>query len=84
MSQETEDIQRIRDALWRAEAAAKEGRWVSCARELDTAKREADLAIVGAVHAARGNGEPWEAIGDALGVSRQAAQQRYGRPFQLS
>lgn len=29
---------------------------------------------------ARDYGETWEAIGSALGTSRQAAQQRYGTP----
>lgn len=27
---------------------------------------------------ARANGETWQSIADALGISRQAAQQRYG------
>lgn len=27
---------------------------------------------------AKRNGEPWSAIGGALGITRQAAQQRYG------
>lgn len=35
-----------------------------------------DLPIF--VNAARRNGATWEQIGNALGVSRQAAQQRYG------
>jgi hypothetical protein len=35
-----------------------------------------DLPIF--VNAARRNGATWEQIGDALGVSRQAAHQRYG------
>ena len=35
-----------------------------------------DLPIF--VNAARSSGATWEQIGDALGVSRQAAQQRYG------
>jgi hypothetical protein len=36
-----------------------------------------DLPIF--VSAARRSGATWEQIGDALGVSRQAAQQRYGQ-----
>jgi hypothetical protein len=36
-----------------------------------------DLPIF--VNAARRSGATWEQIGDALGVSRQAAQQRYGQ-----
>ena len=36
-----------------------------------------DLPIF--VNAARSSGATWEQIGDALGVSRQAAQQRYGQ-----
>lgn len=35
-------------------------------------------AIAVAVSKARGVGEGWGTIGDALGVSKQAAQQRYG------
>jgi hypothetical protein len=33
--------------------------------------------VPGLVRAARISGATWEQIGDALGVSRQAAQQRY-------
>jgi hypothetical protein len=36
-----------------------------------------DLPIF--VNAARSSGATWEQIGDALGVTRQAAQQRYGQ-----
>jgi len=83
VSQESEGIQRSRDALRRAEGAAGEGRWLTCVRELGDARREAELVVVQAVHAARAAGEPWEAIGDALGVSKQAAQQRFGGAFRL-
>lgn len=31
------------------------------------------------VEAARGDGASWQAIGDALGTSRQAAWERFGR-----
>jgi len=44
------------------------------ARELDRAK--ADLAD--AVIAARANGRSWGFIGLVLGISKQAAQQRFG------
>ena len=51
--------------------------WIDQAqRELHTA--EHDLA--GAVARARQQGQPWSAIGTALNVSRQGAQQRYGDP----
>ena len=42
----------------------------------DTAER----LLVAAVQQARDDGASWQTIGDALGVSRQAAFQRYGRP----
>ena len=35
--------------------------------------------IRAAVRAARQDGESWEAVGAMLGVSKQAAQQRYGK-----
>ncbi len=36
--------------------------------------------IAAAVHRARSEGVSWKAIGDELGVTRQAAFQRYGKP----
>jgi hypothetical protein len=39
--------------------------------------RVAELALRRAVAAARGAGQPWSAIGAILGVTRQAAQQRF-------
>jgi hypothetical protein len=58
------------------------------------AQRRARLALVGAdalaggaeevrrwlVDDARTAGLPWSGIGEALGISKQAAQQRYGAP----
>jgi hypothetical protein len=37
-----------------------------------------DREIAVCVSAARAAGVPWSMIGDALGTTRQAAQQRYG------
>ena len=42
----------------------------------DRAAAEAAVAL--AVSDARAEGWTWQQIGDVLGVSRQAAQQRYG------
>jgi hypothetical protein len=39
--------------------------------------READAALSGAVERARRDGHTWSQIGTALGVSKQAAQQRF-------
>lgn len=36
--------------------------------------------IAATVQRARSEGVPWQAIGDELGVTRQAAFQRYGKP----
>lgn len=44
----------------------------------DIARDEARLR--GAVQAARGNGRSWGRISMALGVSRQAARERFGEP----
>jgi hypothetical protein len=38
-----------------------------------------DVIARQAVAMARQDGETWEAVGLALGVTKQAAQQRYGR-----
>lgn len=38
----------------------------------------AEVELADAVDAARMAGEPWSVIGAALGISKQAAQQRFG------
>lgn len=44
------------------------------ASELVAAERRVDQAV----RLMRGQGDSWQAVGDALGISRQAAHQRYG------
>jgi len=39
-----------------------------------------EQAVEDAVHAARGDGHSWAAIGAMLGTSGEAARQRYGAP----
>ncbi len=46
----------------------------------DEAVAEAEAALRTAVLAARAAGESWTVIGAALGITRQAAQQRFSRP----
>lgn len=46
--------------------------------ELVSLKEELDEAITRAVKAQREMGRSWQYIGDALGIRRQSAQERYG------
>lgn len=48
--------------------------------ELVAMHDELDEAIAHAVDLHRSRGKSWTSIGDSLGISRQAAQQKYGRP----
>lgn len=41
----------------------------------------ADKVVRAVVRQARDNGATWQIVGDALGVTRQAAFQRYGKPI---
>lgn len=54
------------------------GRIVSQAADLKT---HVERVIATAIDQERRNGASWKEIGDALGVSRQAAFQRYGKPI---
>jgi hypothetical protein len=47
-------------------------------RRAAAAERAVKELLEQSVSAARGGGHPWSAIGDALGLSRQAVQQRFG------
>lgn len=43
-------------------------------------RERAERVVIAAVQHARAEGTSWQTIGDALGVTRQAAFQRYGKP----
>lgn len=45
------------------------------------AVRRADDHLRGTVGTARSSGRTWQEIGDVLGITRQAAFQRFGRPI---
>ena len=51
---------------------------VSVAREV---KEDAESLLAAAVHQARAAGHTWQQIGEVLGITRQAAFQRFGRPI---
>ncbi len=42
-------------------------------------RADAEAAVAAAVQRARGAGQSWDAIGERLGTSGEAARQRYGR-----
>lgn len=70
----------MRSAVGRTHAprhlpGAELGRLIDAARAVD----EADRKLTDAARAARAAGASWAQIGDALGLTRQAAQQRWGR-----
>ncbi|MFI2753274.1 hypothetical protein ACGIF2_07545 [Cellulomonas sp. P22] len=44
------------------------------------ARSETDVLLAAAVQSARSAGCTWEQVGSVLGMTRQAAQQRYGQP----
>jgi hypothetical protein len=51
--------------------------WIGTARQQSA---DADNALAAAVTRARQAGHPWSAIGARLGISRQAAHQRFATP----
>ncbi|MFN3256811.1 MAG: hypothetical protein ACE37B_14080 [Ilumatobacter sp.] len=48
------------------------------------ARARGERQIIDAVTAARAKGVPWQRIGELLGTSAQAAQQRYGAVIETS
>lgn len=48
-------------------------------REAHQQLQRDEAKVVSLVAAAREHGVPWSSIGDVLGVSKQAAWERYGR-----
>lgn len=52
--------------------------WQRLLETIVSARRELDRMEFEAVQVVREAGATWEDIGDALGISRQAARQRFG------
>lgn len=66
------------EATERNDAVPAELTSVRIARDLDALS---ETALRVSIQRARSAGHTWQQIGDLLGVSRQAAFQRYGRPI---
>lgn len=69
------------DALLAARVLTADEDWAGAVEQALTVRSAADDVVRAVVHEARQAGATWQVIGDALGVSRQAAFQRYGRPI---
>lgn len=54
---------------------------LSVLRAVDAVQAQAATLLATAVARARSSGATWQQVGDVLGVSRQAAFQRFGRPI---
>lgn len=72
----TIDYREATDALTAALHADDDGDELT---HLTAARHSVDVLTTGLVLAMRARGESWATIGEALGISKQAAQQRYGR-----
>lgn len=71
------DIEGLMYAEWRRHAAPEI--FVQAVRGAHRAVKDAEAALDEAVRTARAENVPWSAIGAAAGISRQAAQKRWGR-----
>nr|WP_062339358.1 DUF3887 domain-containing protein [Herbidospora sakaeratensis] len=69
------------DAFLAARVLARSDDWAGSIGHAMGMQAAADDIVRAVVQQARQNGATWQVIGDALGVSRQAAFQRYGKPI---
>lgn len=79
----TDSVRTLRartDALLASRVLTDGDDWAGSIRRALDIQAAADDVVRAAVQQARHHGVTWQAVGDALGVSRQAAFQRYGRP----
>lgn len=69
------------DAFLAARVLTQDDDWAASIRQAVSMQAAADDVVRAVVQQARQNGATWQVVGDALGVSRQAAFQRYGKPL---
>ena len=68
------------DALLASRVLTMDADWASSIKRAMSIQAAADDVLRAMVQEARHHGATWHVVGDALGVSRQAAFQRYGKP----
>lgn len=68
------------EAFLAARVLTTDDDWANSIGRAVSMQAAADDVVRAVVQQARQNGATWQVIGDALGVSRQAAFQRYGKP----
>ncbi len=68
------------DALLASRVLTTDHDWTHTIGHAVSIQTAADDVVRAVVRQARRNGATWQVVGDALGVSRQAAFQRYGKP----
>ncbi|GAB3444635.1 hypothetical protein GCM10027570_14130 [Streptomonospora sediminis] len=69
------------EAFLAARVLTKDDDWADSIGRAASMQAAADDVVRAVVQQARQDGATWQVIGDALGVSRQAAFQRYGKPI---
>lgn len=74
-------LQTHTDALLASRILTATNDWAAPIGHAVSMQTAAEGVVRAVVQQARQNGATWQAIGDALGVSRQAAFQRYGKPI---
>jgi hypothetical protein len=72
------DVEQWLDNLEPNPADARDGRYMRRISAATEALEAAHTELHAAVHAARAAGDTWAMIGTALGITRQAAFQRFG------
>ncbi|WP_150251690.1 DUF3887 domain-containing protein [Nocardiopsis deserti] len=69
------------EAFLASRVLTRDDDWADSLGRAVSMRAAADDVVRAVVGQARQDGVTWQVIGDALGVSRQAAFQRYGRPI---
>ena len=80
----TEALQALKarmEAFLAARVLTRSDDWADSIGRAVSMQAAADDVVRAVVQQARQRGATWQVIGDALGVSRQAAFQRYGKPI---
>lgn len=80
----TEALQALKarmEAFLAARVLTRSDDWTDSIGRAVSMQAAADDVVRAVVQQARQHGVTWQVIGDALGVSRQAAFQRYGKPI---